>query len=152
MTKDNIYYEKCVENINKVIEELDKFNCNEDFINNKNKIEKSIYDTLSAVGLLYTRLDNKIHNSENIINAFQYLNNQVKHIKELEILTYSIAGSEYPRFYPYCYGKAHYSWLDFENHETRKPPLRPQYEKFLMNREVKTTYHELLDYLERKVG
>lgn len=148
MTKDNIYYVKCIDNIKKVIEELNKFNSNEDFINNKNKIEMYIYDSLSAIGLLYVRLDKNIQNNENIVNAFQYLNNQIKHIHELEILTYSVAGSEYSRFYPRCYGKAHYSWLDFENHEKRKSPLRPQYEKFLMNREVKTTYYELLDYLK----
>lgn len=147
MNKNNIYYINVIKNIKNVIAELDKINTNDEYFNYRSQIELCIFDSLHAIGDLHIRLDNSIKNSENIINAFQYLNNQIKHIEDLDKITYAVSASTYPMFFPTSFGNFHFCWLNFSNKETRANPLRPQYEKYLMDRDIKTSYIELLDYI-----
>lgn len=145
--KNSIYYTNLINNINTVLSELSKITTNEEYFNYKSEIELCIFNSLHALGDLYERLDNDVKNGDNIINAFQYLNNQVKHIKDLEKITYAVSASTFPMFFPMNYGEFHFSWLNFPDKEERKYPLRPQYEKYLMDKDVKTSYIKLLDYI-----
>lgn len=49
------------------------------------------------------------------------------------------------------YGEFHFSWLNFPDKEERKYPLRPQYEKYLMDKDIKTSYIRLIDYISEIV-
>ena len=97
--KNCIYYTNLINNINTVLSELSKITTNEEYFNYKSEIELCIFNSLHALGDLYERLDNDVKNGDNIINAFQYLNNQVKHIKDLEKITYAVSASTFPMFF-----------------------------------------------------
>ena len=146
--RTNVYYIETIRNIDDALKELSRLTDNESIINYKDSIMHYLVVLAHSVGDLYSRLDVKTVNNNNIINAFMYLNNQIKHDKELNFVSCFMAGSEYPRFYPRSYVKAHSCWADFEDHECRGIRLRPQYEMYLMNRDIK----ESLEVLKNEIN
>ena len=72
-----------------------------------------------------------------MLKAFLYLNNQLKHDVSLELFYYDVSGSMYPMRYPMRYGEPGVCWRDFpDNGNKNARGKREHYEKYLMNKDI----------------
>lgn len=164
--KDSRYYKNFIFNYNELVGNLTSIKTNDELINNISKANSLIDNTIHSFGDLYERISNIINNKQdvhlrkniiteseqNIIYAFKYLNNQLKHDRELEVITACVANNSYPRFYPYVRGAdPFYEWKDFKNNETNPHKYRVYYEKELIGKNVHNSIYELKNIIEKMI-
>lgn len=84
--------------------------------------------------------------------AFSYVNNQIKHDKNLQIFCYPVSGSMFPMRFPMRFGPPGIVWNDFEdNGRAQARGRREHYDVCLKRKDVKNTL-ETKKEIAQKVG
>ena len=85
-----------------------------------------------------------------MLKAFLYINNQLKHDTSLEMFYFDVCGKMYPYDYPYRYGKPGVFWRDFPNKgRSNSRGKRDHYEKHLMNKDIEATMLRVQELLSK---
>ena len=85
-----------------------------------------------------------------VLKAFLYINNQLKHDTSLEMFYFDVCGKMYPYDYPYRYGKPGVFWRDFPNNgRSNSRGKREHYEKYLMNKDIEVTLLQVQKLLSK---
>ena len=80
----------------------------------------------------------------NEFRAYAYLNNQIKHDKDLEFIYFEVAESVHPMFYPFQFDSPGLCWKNFrDNGRANARGKREHYEAHLMDRDVKATLSKM---------
>ena len=129
-------------NINGAIQIIDSIQDNTMFEQRQVSITAAIHNAVHTIVDFYERIDKSslISEKDDLFRAFMYVNNQIKHDKNLQFITYNVCGSMYPYDYPFRYGPPGVMWADFVDYG--RPTARGKrmhYEKMLMNKDVKNT-------------
>ena len=108
-------------------------------------------NAVHSIADYYERLDKNILATQDELwfRAYVYLNNQIKHDRNLELIHYSVYGSMYPRGYPMRYGLPEARWKDFkDNGRKSSRGKREHYELVLCKKEIKYTLGYILECIE----
>ena len=54
-------------------------------------------------------------NEDQLFHAFMYVNNELKHNKNLTFITYDVSGSMFPMFFPFRFGPPGVYWAEFKD-------------------------------------
>lgn len=85
-----------------------------------------------------------------MLKAFLYINNQLKHDVSLELFYYDVSGSMYPMRYPFRFGKPGVYWCEFvDNGNQRSRGKREHYEKYLMRKDIEKTLLHAKEILKK---
>lgn len=129
--------------IDNLIESINYITDNAHFFQSKNILTGYLIDAVHAIADCYERNKAKISSDDKgIVLAFCYLNNQLKHDKELEIFTIQIFSAVFPTRFPLRLGSSSHSfiWENFEDHgSVRAEAKREHYDEFLNGKDVKDT-------------
>lgn len=88
-----------------------------------------------------------------ILKAFLYVNNQLKHDTSLEMFYFDVCGKMYPYDYPYRYGRPGVYWRNFPNNgRNNSRGKRENYEIYLMNKDIETTLLYVQQILEKYIA
>jgi len=115
-------------------------------------ISTVIINAIHSIGDYYERLDkNMITKNDDLwFKAYVYVNNQIKHDKELEIIHFPVYGSMYPMGYPRRYGLPGVSWNNFvDNGRKNSRGRREHYEECLCDKDIKCTLIIILKITEK---
>lgn len=129
-------------NINDAIKLIDSIQDNTLFEQRQVLITTAIHNAIHAIVDYYERLNKKLlqQEEEDLFHAFMYVNNQIKHDKNLQFVTYNVGGSMFPIYFPFRFGPPGVMWADFiDNGKPTARGKRAHYEKMLMNKDVKDT-------------
>ena len=75
-----------------------------------------------------------------ILKAFSYINNQLKHDVHLELFFFDVSGGMFPMKFPFRFGKPGVYWRNFPDHSNKQSRgTRQYYEKYLMNKDIEKT-------------
>ena len=85
-----------------------------------------------------------------MLKAFLYVNNQLKHDVSLELFYYDVSGSMFPMRFPFRFGKPGVYWREFiDNGNHRARGKREHYEKHLMNKDIEATLLRVREILNK---
>ena len=85
-----------------------------------------------------------------MLKAFLYVNNQLKHDVSLELFYYDVSGSMFPMRFPFRFGKPGVYWREFiHNGNHRARGKREHYEKHLMNKDIEATLLHVREILNK---
>ena len=131
-------------NISDTLKLCDNINHNSDFNKYRTEIFTSLNNTVHSIQDLDERLKElRFYSSdeEELMKAFCYLANQIKHDKDLNYIYSEINCSSYPRIYSYQYcQKPKLLWADFtDNGRTNSRGKRIYYDKYLNKKGVVET-------------
>lgn len=85
-----------------------------------------------------------------MLKAFLYVNNQLKHDVSLEMFYYDVSGSMYPMRYPMRFGDPGVYWRNFPDNGSREARgKREHYEKYLMNKDIEATLLHVQEILNK---
>lgn len=85
-----------------------------------------------------------------MLKAFLYVNNQLKHDVSLELFYYDVSGSMFPMRFPFRFGKPGVYWREFiDNGNHRARGKREHYEKYLMNKDIEATLLRVREILNK---
>lgn len=93
----NIFYKLAIENINLAIVTLNEITDNIELNKMNINITKNVTNAVHSIGDYYERIkEAKIYQEDDLLfKAFAYLNNQIKHDINLEIIHYPVYGSQF---------------------------------------------------------
>ena len=129
-------------NIDNAIKTIDDIHDNTMFKQMQLSITASTHNAVHAIVDFYERIDKLALSSEEdaLFRAFMYVNNQIKHDKNLQFVTYNVSGSIFPFDFPFRFGPPGVMWPDFpDNGSLRARGRREHYEKMLIKKDVKAT-------------
>ena len=129
-------------NIDNAIKTIDDIHDNTMFKQMQLSITASTHNAVHAIVDFYERIDKLALNSEedDLFRAFMYVNNQIKHDKNLQFVTYNVSGSMFPFDFPFRFGPPGVMWSDFpDNGSTAARGKRKHYDKMLIKKDVKAT-------------
>ena len=139
----NVIERNYIETISELINKLDGITDNQTFHEQKEHFVGKIINSVHAIADCYERNKEKLSpKDKSFILAFCYLNNQLKHDRELEVFSEQIYSSTLPTYFPFRLGFKSYSivWADFEDHGSEKAAgKRKHYEDSLKGKDVKET-------------
>lgn len=141
--------------IESAIRTIDSISENTKFKELQMSIITSIHNAVHAIVDYYERIDKSIleKKEDTLFRAFMYLNNQLKHDKELEFVTYNVSGSMFPIFFPFRSGPPGVNWADFkDNGKAEARGKREHYEDMLMNKDVRKSLEMARDIIMRTSG
>lgn len=127
--------------IDDAVQAINKISNNMMFASLRDELFQTIVTAVHFIADCEERMRTKlaIEDAE-ILKAFLYVNNQLKHDVSLELFYYDVSGSMYPKRYPYRYGKPGVYWREFaDNGNQRARGKREHYEKYLMNKDIEAT-------------
>lgn len=141
-----IFCEAALESIDNAIDAIDKITDNEKFNELKIVLFSRVVNAVHQIADYYERI--KEHplplEIDNEFRAYAYLNNQIKHDKELEFIYFEVAESVYPMFYPFQFDSPGLCWKNFiDNGRANARGKREHYEVHLMDRDVKATLSKM---------
>ena len=136
-------YSKKIDNL---MSEMNKITDNEYFHNNKDSFAGYLIDAVHAIADCYERNRDKLSGYEkDFILAFRYLNNQLKHDKNLVEFCMQIYSAVLPSYLPLRLGSTSYSieWVDFtDNGKPNAEAKREHYDNYLNGKDVKESFIE----------
>lgn len=141
-----IFYDAALKSIDDAIGAIDKITDNEKFDEMKIDLFNKVVNAVQQIANYYERI--KEHSlpleTDNEFRAYAYLNNQIKHDKELEFIYFEVAGSMFPIFFPFRFGPPGLCWKDFkDNGRVNSRGKREHYEAHLMDRDIKATLFKM---------
>ena len=85
-----------------------------------------------------------------VLKAFLYVNNQLKHDVTLELFYYDVSGSMFPMRFPFRFGKPGVYWRNFVDNGSQKARgTREHYEKYLMSKDIEATLLRIREILNK---
>ena len=85
-----------------------------------------------------------------VLKAFLYVNNQLKHDVTLELFYYDVSGSMFPIRFPFRFGKPGVYWRNFVDNSSREARgKREHYEKYLMRKDIEKTLLHAKEILKK---
>lgn len=141
-----IFYCAALKSIDDAIDAIDEITDNEKFDELKIVLFSKVVNAVHQISDYYERI--KEHplplEIDNEFRAYAYLNNQIKHDKDLEFIYFEVAESVYPTFYPFQFGSPSLCWKEFKNNgRANARGRREHYEAHLMDRDVKATLSKM---------
>lgn len=125
------------------IKSMESISDNECFYNNKESLTASLIDCVHAIADCYERNKTNLSGVEKeLILAFCYLNNQLKHDITLEVFSEPIYSAILPTRLPLRLGATTCSitWIDFDDHgKAWAEAKREHYDIYLKQKDVKET-------------
>lgn len=141
--------------IDRFLSDMEEITDNECFFNNKEILMAGIIDAVHAIADCYERNKTKLEETDKeLVLAFCYLNNQLKHDKDLEVFSTPIYNAVLPTRFPFRLGETSCSitWADFEDHgKTWAEAKRDHYDKHLKQKDVEETLLKVKQLLDRIV-
>ncbi|MBQ7903192.1 MAG: hypothetical protein IJ362_05625 [Oscillospiraceae bacterium] len=137
-----MFYKIAINNIDIAVEEINKITDNQKFNVLREELNRTIVNAVSSIAVYYERMDySKLaQDDDTYLRAFAYLNNQIKHDKNLNMIYYDVSGSMYPMSYPMRYGKPGVYWSDFKNNgRPNSRGKREHYDLMLRNKDIEVT-------------
>ena len=138
--------------IDRFLSDMEKIDDNEYFYNNKENLMASIIDAVHAIADCYERNKAQLDGTDKeLVLAFCYLNNQLKHDKHLEVFSTPIYSAVLPTRLPFRLGATSCSitWADFEDHgKTWAEAKRDHYDKYLKQKDVEETLSKVKKVLD----
>jgi len=137
-----MYYELALRSIDIAIGSIDKITDNLKFDELRLELNSVVIDAVHKIADYYERIKDKDLPDEIdlVFRAFAYLNNQIKHDKELEIIYFEVSGSMFPMRYPFRFGPPGIYWSVFkDNGRSNTRGKREHYEACLMDKDIKAT-------------
>ena len=132
-----------IETIDELINKLDRITDNQTFHEQKDHLVGKTINAVHAIADCYERNKEKLSgDNKNFLLAFCYLNNQIKHDRDLEVFSEQIYSAVLPTYLPCRLGSTSYSiiWADFENHGRENAAgKREHYDDLLKGKDVKDT-------------
>ena len=139
----NVIERNYIEAIGELINQLDGISDNQMFHEQKDHFAGKIINAVHAIADCYERNKEKLSKDDkDFILSFCYLNNQLKHDRDLEVFSQQIYSATLPSYLPLCLGSTSYSivWSDFEDHGSeRAAGKRKHYDDSLKGKDVKDT-------------
>lgn len=148
----SIYYSLAKKNINNAINTLNQLTTNVKFAEMHDDIVVGIVNAIHSIVDYYERLDKNMLTYEDdlLFRAYAYINNQIKHDKQLEIIHYPVYCSMYPMGYPRRYGPPGVSWNNFiDNGRKSARGKREHYDIYLCHKNIKCTLNNILEVIEK---
>ena len=91
-----------------------------------------------------------VRNQENeIISAFRYANNSLKHSIEVKRITEEVGGFEFPIEFPFESPEREVVWSIVDDGDKRWENQRKKYKKFLERKNVNETCRNIIEILEK---
>ncbi len=149
---ENVFASVASTNIDAAINTINRITDNAQFEEQQTAITASVHNAVHAIVDWYERQDkNSLRSEEDeLLRAFMYVNNQIKHDSTLVFVTYNISGKMYPYFYPYRYGPPGVCWAEFPDHGSpNSRGKREHYVKMLMDQDVFSTLEKTFDIIRR---
>lgn len=148
----DIFYKVAKNNINIAISTLNELTDNIKLNEMSLNISVAVINAVHSVCDYYERTKEvKISNKDDLLfRAFVYVNNQIKHDKNLEVIHYPVYGSQYPISYPMNYGPPGVCWNNFTD-KGRKTARgkREDYDEYLCNKDIQDTFRNIMEAIER---
>ena len=141
--------------IDRFLSDVDEITDNECFYNRKENLMCGIIDAVHAIADCYERNKTKLYGEDKeLVLAFGYLNNQLKHDKDLEVFSSPIYSAVLPTRFPFRLGATSCSmtWADFEDHGQSRIATRDHYDKYLKQKDVAETLSEVKRALDGVVN
>ena len=139
----NVIERNYIETIGELINKLDGITDNQIFHEQKDHLACKVINSVHAIADCYERNKEKLSKEDkDFILAFCYLNNQLKHDRDLEVFSEQIYSAVLPTYLPCRLGSTSYSiiWADFENHGRENAAgKREHYDDSLKGKDVKET-------------
>lgn len=145
----NMYIDASIRTIRKALDLLGRITDNTKFQEIRDELHDNLLALVHFVGDIYARLKaNKVFynvskDEVELFLAFIYLNNQLKHDPNLEVIYYELSGSMFPMFFPFHFGLPCVCWADFEDHGNNKEATRTLYDKYLKSKDIQVTLEQL---------
>lgn len=146
-----IYYELALKGIDGAISAIEKVTDNLKFDELRLDLYSNIIDAVHKIADYYERIKDCPLEAEAdlMFRAFAYLNNQIKHDKELEIIYREVCGSMFPMRFPFRFGPPGLYWNEFiDNGRSNSRGKREHYEAYLMKKDIKCTLCEMKEIIE----
>lgn len=130
-----MYYKIAIDNIDKAVEEINKISNNQMFSVLRDELNRTIVNAVSSIAVYYERMDYSKLSQDNdtYLRAFAYLNNQIKHDKNLNMIYYDVSGSMFPMQFPMRFGKPGVYWKDFTNNGRSDSRGKREYYDLMLN-------------------
>lgn len=127
--------------IDDAVQTINKINDNKKFDCMREELFQSIVAAVHFIADYEQRIRTKLDpNDAEMLKAFLYVNNQLKHDVSLVLFYYDVSGSMFPMRFPFRFGKPGVYWRDFVDNSSRKARgTRADYEKYLMNKDIEAT-------------
>lgn len=128
---------------------LNKISNNTQFDSVRDSLYYHLFSLIHSAGDIYARLKNKKlldalpSNERNFFLSFIYLNNQIKHDPDLNIIYYEVYGSTFPMRLPFRFGSPGVYWADFQDHGKSKEAKRLYYDLYLNHKDISYTLKQL---------
>ena len=150
-----MYYKIAIDNIDKAVEKINKISNNQMFSVLRDELNRTIVNAVSSIAVYYERMDyiKLSQDDDTYLRAFAYLNNQIKHDKNLNMIYYDVSGSMFPMQFPMRFGKPGVYWKNFkDNGRPNSRGKRKHYDSLLNNKDIETTLLKAKEIFENYLG
>ena len=148
-----MYFKLVNDSIDKAVSVMDSITTNAMLEEKRQEVFITMVNAIHAISDCEERIRDVLHEDQKgdyLIKAFLYINNQIKHDKELQFFHFDVCGSIYPMRYPYLYGEPSIFWSNFENHGSPNARgKRKHYDEMLVDKEIKYTLLEIQKILNK---
>lgn len=132
-----------IETIGELINEFNGITDNKTFHEQKDHLVGKIINSIHSIADCYERNKEKLSTEDKVfLLAFCYLNNQLKHDRDLEVFSEQIYSAVLPTCLPFRLSSTSYSiiWANFEDHgRTIAEGKRKHYDEHLSGKDIKKT-------------
>ena len=151
----SIYTYGALRSIKHALDTIDKLADNAIFSEMRDEMQFQIITAVHWIGDVGERIKHKLTSKDDdeLIRAFYYLNNQLKHDHELEVIYYNVYESRYPSGYPHRYGSPPtIEWNNFkDNGRKESRGKRKHYDAVLNGREVQPSFIAVIELINRNL-
>ena len=144
-----IYFSAALQGIQNVQEVLSRITDNTKFDSVRSDLYYHLLSLIHSTGDIYARLkyknllDTLSSDEKEFFLSFIYLNNQLKHDPDLNIIYYEVSGSMFPMTFPFRFGSPGVYWADFQDHGKSKEAKRLYYDLYLNHKDISYTLKRL---------
>ena len=146
-----MFFKAANKNIDDAVCTINKITDNMMFVSLREELFQSIVSSVHFIADCEERIRTKLDPDDaEILKAFLYVNNQLKHDVSLELFYYDVSGSMFPMRFPFRFGKPGVYWREFaDNGNQRARGKREHYEKHLMNKDIEATLLHVQERLSK---
>lgn len=146
-----MFFKAANKSIDDAVCTINKITDNMMFDSLREELFQSIVSAVHFIADCEERIRTKLDPDDaEILKAFLYVNNQLKHDVSLELFYYDVSGSMFPMRFPFRFGKPGVYWREFaDNGNQRARGKREHYEKHLMNKDIEATLLHVQELLSK---